>query len=145
MPSWPLCTLNTIYHAPHLSVGNGADWWETSEGRLHTRATPGGPAKNTSPTYSPEIQGWDFRWLELLVAGYPPSFSHSSSSSQLKSQACISREYVGLVFLVTGAGVFGVALVSQPSPPCDTMDMWTCHTMRAVHVIFLEVSLAFGK
>ena len=72
-----------------------------------------GHTKNTSPTYSPEIQGWDFRWLELLVAGYPLSSSHSSSSSQLKSQPCISGEYVGLVFLVTGAaGVFGVALVS---------------------------------
>ena len=74
-----------------------------------TRATPVGPTRNTSPTYSPEIQGWDFRWLELLVASYPPSSSHSSSSNQLKSQPCISGEYVGLVFLV--AGVFGVALV----------------------------------
>ena len=39
-------------------------------GVLHTRATPKTPvaavARNTSPMYSPEIQGWDFRWLELL-------------------------------------------------------------------------------
>ena len=52
-------------------------------------------------------------WLELLVARLPPSSSHSNSSSQLKSQACISREYVGLMFLVIGVvgvvGVFGVA------------------------------------
>jgi hypothetical protein len=37
-----------------------------------TRATPKRPAapafKNTSPTYSPGIQGWDLWWLELLVA-----------------------------------------------------------------------------
>ena len=75
-----------------------------------TRATPVGPAKKTSPTYSPGIQGWDFRWLELLVAGYPPSSSHSSSSNHVKSQPCIPGEHVGLVFLSTGvAGVFGVA------------------------------------
>ena len=80
----------------------------------HTRATPVGPPRNTSPTYSPGIQGRDFRWLELLVAGYPPSSSHSNSSSHLKSKPCIPEEYVGLVFLSTGvAGVFGVALVSQ--------------------------------
>ena len=81
----------------------------------HTRATPVGPARNTSLTYSLEIQGWDFRWLELLVAGYRPSSSHSSSSSiHLKSHPCIYGEYVGLVFLATGAArVFGVAMVSQ--------------------------------
>ena len=37
-----------------------------------TKATPKIPAapptKNTSPTYSPRIQGWDLCWLELLVA-----------------------------------------------------------------------------
>ena len=36
----------------------------------HTRATPKYSAapvtKKSSPTYSPKIQGWDFRWLELL-------------------------------------------------------------------------------
>ena len=32
----------------------------------HTRATLVCPAKNTSPTYSPEIQGKDLSWLELL-------------------------------------------------------------------------------
>ena len=36
----------------------------------HTGATPKPPAapvtKNIGPTYSPEIQGWDFSWLELL-------------------------------------------------------------------------------
>ena len=64
--------------------------------------------------YSPGIQGWDFRWLELLVAGYPPSSSHSSSSSHLKSQPYIPGEYVGMVFMSTGAaGVFDVALVSN--------------------------------
>jgi hypothetical protein len=43
---------------------------------LDTRATPNKPAapalKNTSPTYSEGIQGWDLWWLELLellVAG----------------------------------------------------------------------------
>ena len=41
-----------------------------------TRATPGGPVKNISPTYSPEIQGWDFVSLEVLVARLPP-FSQS--------------------------------------------------------------------
>ena len=87
--------------------------------RYHTRATPGGADRNTSPTYSPEIHGWDFRWLELLVASYPPSSSHSNSSCHLKSQPCISEEYVGLVFLATGtARIFGVALVSLSlSPP----------------------------
>ena len=39
-------------------------------GEDHTRATPKIPeapvTKKPSPTYSPEIQGWDFRWLELL-------------------------------------------------------------------------------
>jgi hypothetical protein len=79
-------------------------------------ATPGGPAKNINPTYSPEIHGWDFSWLKLLVAGYPPSSSHSSSSSQLKSQPCIFGEYAGLMFLVTvAAGVFGVAPVLAPN------------------------------
>ena len=79
----------------------------------HTRATLVGPAIKTSPTYSPGIQGWDFRWLELLVVGYPPSSSRSSSSSHPKSQPCIPEEYVGLVFLSTGAAsIFGVALVS---------------------------------
>jgi hypothetical protein len=79
---------------------------------LDTRATPGGLTKNISPTYSPVIHGWDFSWLELLVAGYPPSSSYSNISSQLKSQPCISGEYVGLMFLVTGAvGFFGVAPV----------------------------------
>ena len=63
-----------------------------------TKATLGGPTKNISLTYSPEILGWDFNWLELLVAGYPPSSTHSNSSSQLKSQLCIFREYVGLMF-----------------------------------------------
>ena len=49
--------------------------------------------------------GWSC-WLQ----GYPPSSTHSSSSNQLKSQPCIFREYVGMVFLVIGvAGVFGVA------------------------------------
>ena len=39
----------------------------------------------------------------------------SSSSSHLKSQPCISGEYVGLGFLVTGAAeYFGVALDKQP-------------------------------
>ena len=47
----------------HMSIvsqgGDGCD----------TRATPKTPApvtKNTSPTYSLEIQAWDFSWLELL-------------------------------------------------------------------------------
>ena len=75
----------------------------------HTKVTPGGLAKNINPTYSPEIQGWDFSWLDLLVARLPLSSNHSSSSSQLKSQPCISGEYVGLMFLVTEAArVFGV-------------------------------------
>ena len=68
--------------------------------RSDTRATLGGPTKNISPTYSLEIHGWDFSWLELLFARLPPFLpvapvAHSSSSSQLKSQPCISREYVG--------------------------------------------------
>ena len=65
----------------------------------HTWATPKTPAtqvtKNINPTYSPEMYGWDFSWLELL--------------EWLKSQPCISEEYVGLMFLV---GPPGVALVS---------------------------------
>ena len=53
--------------------------------------------------------GWSC-WLQAT----PPSSSHSSSSIQLKSQPCISREHIGLMFLVTGAaGVFGVAPVSH--------------------------------
>ena len=55
---------------------------------IHTRATPKFPAteptKNTSPTYSPRIHGWDLCWLELLVAMLCPSSNHSSSSSQHK-------------------------------------------------------------
>ena len=40
----------------------------------HTKATPVCLAKNTNPMYSPEIHGWDFSWLELLVARLPPFF-----------------------------------------------------------------------
>ena len=40
------------------------------QGESNTRATPKTPwapvTKNTSPTYSPEIHGWDFSWLGLL-------------------------------------------------------------------------------
>ena len=87
-----------------------------------SRATPVGPTRNTSPTYSPGIHGWDYRWLELLVAGYPPSSSHSSSSSHLKSQPCILGEYVGLVFLSIGAaGIAGVALVSAATTTYETL------------------------
>ena len=83
----------------------------------HIRATPGGQPKNINPTYSPEIGGWDFSWLELLVARLPPSSNHSSSSSQLKSQPYISGEYVGLMFLVTGATGFLVWPLYHPIHP----------------------------
>ena len=50
--------------------------WSILRLMFHTRATPNKPAapalKNTSPTYSEGIQGWDLWWLELLellVAG----------------------------------------------------------------------------
>ena len=70
------------------------------------------PTKNISPTYSSGIHGWDFSWLELLVARLCPSSSHSSSSNQHKSQPCISGEYVGMIFLAgSDAGIFGVAMV----------------------------------
>jgi hypothetical protein len=49
------------------------------------------------------MDGWDFSWLELLEW-----LEEGGSSSQLKSQPCISREYVGLIFLV---GLPGVAMV----------------------------------
>ena len=69
---------------------------------LHTRATPKipamEPAKNTSPTYSLGIHGWDFSWL--LVARLCPSSSHSSSSNQHKILAMYSRR-------IRRAGVFG--------------------------------------
>ena len=59
--------------------------------------------------YRAEISiGWSC-WLQIT----PPSSSHSSSFNQLKSQPCISGEYVGLMFLVTRtARVFGVTYVS---------------------------------
>ena len=84
--------------------------WDSYQG--HT----GRPSQKHQPyVFSGNTGGWNFRWLELLVASYPPSSSHSSSSSHLKSQPCISGEYVGLVFLATEAtGVFGVALVTPP-------------------------------
>ena len=84
-----------------------------------TKATPGGPVKNFRPMYSLVIHGWDFSWLELLVARLPPSSSHSNSSNQLKSQPYISGECIRQMFLVTGAvGIFGVAPV-WASPACQ--------------------------
>jgi hypothetical protein len=44
---------------------------ELLSSEMDTKATLGGPTKNISPTYSPEVQGWDFSWLELLVAATP--------------------------------------------------------------------------
>ena len=69
-------------------------------------ATPVCPAKNISPTYSPEIHGWDFSWLELLVAMLPllpvTLVVVPIMCFQLKFQPCISGEYVGLLFFVIG-------------------------------------------
>ena len=64
------------------------DTWSTPE----TLATP--VTRNMSPTYSLEIRGWGLQAI--------------SGSSQLKSQPCISGEYVRLMFWV---GPPGVALV----------------------------------
>ena len=80
------------------------------------RATPKIPAteptKNPSPTYYPEIQGWDLCWLELLEWLEEGHNLVTNSSSQLKSQPYIPKEYVGLVFLAGSvAEIFGVALV----------------------------------
>ena len=65
----------------------------------HRAGQPKTPALRTLRKYRAEISvGWSC-WLQAT----PPSSSHSSSSNQLKSQPCIYGEYVGLVFLVTGA------------------------------------------
>ena len=75
-----------------------------------TRATLVCPAKSPALRILRTYRARIFSWLELLVARLPPSSSHSSSSSQRKSQPCIFGEYVGLVFLVTEVvGVSGVA------------------------------------
>ena len=80
----------------------------------HTRATPKTQAapitKNISPTYSPEMQGYNFSWLELLEWLEEGGSLATNISSQLKSQPYISGEYVGLMFLI---GPPGVALVSS--------------------------------
>jgi hypothetical protein len=69
------------------------------------------PSQKHQPYVFSGNTGLEFQ-LVVVAGCYLPSSSHSSSFSQLKSQPCISRDYVGLMFLVTGvAGVFGVALV----------------------------------
>ena len=88
---------------------------------FHIGATPKTLAapvtKNMSPTYSPEIQGWDFNWLELLEWLEEGGSLATNNSNQLKSQPCIFGEYIRLMFL---AGPPGVALVptgyAQKSP-----------------------------
>ena len=72
------------------------------------------PTKNTNPTYSSGIQGWDLCWLELLGWLEEGQSLATSNSSQMKSQPCIPEEYVGLVFLAgSSAGIIGVALVTH--------------------------------
>ena len=87
--------------------GNVVASWE---GAIHVSALIPGPNRAAQPkTSAPRI-------LRKYIARLPPSSNHSSISSQLKSQPCISGEYIGLNFLVTGAAeVFGVAPVLEPS------------------------------
>ena len=111
---------------------------------IHTRATPkipaAPPAKNTSSTYSPGIHGWDLSWLELLVARLCPSSSHSSISSQDKSQPCIPGEYVGLTLLPGGhAGIIGVALVSYPISPLQIAHLSCFKILRRSHFNLAEI------
>ena len=112
-PNWSLMVFACSLQTSQLIEFRGMSWTVSSGSfpflvvsgfpysslGLHTRATPKTPAapvaRNTSPTYSPEIQGWDFRW--------------DFSSSHLKSHPCISGECIGLVFLARPSGV---ALVS---------------------------------
>ena len=68
----------------------------------HTGATPKTRAasvtKNISPTYSPEILGRDFNWLEILEWMEGGSLA-TNTFIQLKSKLSVFGEYVGLVFL----------------------------------------------
>ena len=68
------------------------------------------------PMYSPQIQSWDFSRLELLEQVEEGGSLATNNSSQLILQPCISREYVGLMFL---AGPPGVALVLEGSSVQD--------------------------
>ena len=81
---WPT-EIPAMYFRRIRRVG---DTWSTPK----TLATP--ITRNMSPTYSLEIRGWGLQAI--------------SGSSQLKSQPCISGEYVRLMFWV---GPPGVALV----------------------------------
>ena len=87
---------------------------------IHGVATPRTPTapvtKNIMPMYSPEIQSWDFNMLELLEQVEEGGSLATNNSSQLILQPCISREYVGLMFL---AGPPGVALVLEGSSVQD--------------------------
>ena len=57
------------------------------------RATPKTPAtpvtKNISPTHSPEIQGWDFNWLELLEWLEEGGSLATNNSSKLRSRPAL--------------------------------------------------------
>ena len=94
----------------------------------HRAAQPQIPTLRILRKYMAKISnGWSC-WLQAtrLLPATPPSSNHSSSSNHMKSQRCISGEYVGLVFLTTGAaGVFSVALVI--CQPCQS----TYNTNRA--------------
>ena len=93
--------INRLMNDVGMGGGGGPLTKVSISTRSYTRATPVCPVKNTSTTHSPELRGWDFSWLEMLVARLPPYSSHSSSSNQSKSQPFIFGEYVGLVFPVT--------------------------------------------
>jgi hypothetical protein len=133
--SWLMCKVGMracVHYTSSTLVGRKGEPGPNSlHAMLDTRATPKSPAalalKNTSPTYSEGIQGWDLWWLELLEAldaSLPPATSASSSSSRHKSQPCIPSKYIGLVFLRAGAaGLLGVAMVWGTNGVCERKKM----------------------